>query len=72
VRRRPGHVLSLAAEVWALTKSDLARLKDFARENARLKKLVAELDSIRPTRPVDNAFIESFNRQLRDERLDVH
>jgi len=27
----------------ALTKSELARLKDLERENARLKKLVAEL-----------------------------
>ena len=31
-----------------------------------------ELDFIRPGKPVDNAFIESFNGRLRDECLNVH
>lgn len=31
-----------------------------------------QLDFIRPGKPVENAFIESFNGRLRDECLDVH
>ena len=31
-----------------------------------------QLDFIRPGKPVENAFIESFNGQLRDECLTVH
>ena len=31
-----------------------------------------KLDFIRPGKPVENAFIESFNRRLRDECLNVH
>ena len=31
-----------------------------------------ELDFIRPGKPVENAFIESFNWRLRDECLNVH
>ena len=31
-----------------------------------------QLDFIRPGKPVENAFIESFNGQLRDECLNVH
>ncbi len=31
-----------------------------------------QLDFIRPGKPVENAFIESFNRRLRDECLNVH
>jgi putative transposase len=31
-----------------------------------------QLDFIRPGKPVENAFIESFNGRLRDERLNVH
>ena len=31
-----------------------------------------ELDFIRPGKPVENAFIESFNGRLRDECLNVH
>ena len=30
------------------------------------------LDFIRPGKPVENAFIESFNGRLRDECLNVH
>ena len=30
------------------------------------------VDFIRPGKPVENAFIESFNGRLRDERLNVH
>ncbi len=30
------------------------------------------LDFIRPGKPVENAFIESFNGRLRDERLNMH
>ena len=32
----------------------------------------AQLDVIRPGKPVENAFIESFNGRLRDECLNVH
>lgn len=31
-----------------------------------------QLDFIRPGRPVENAYIESFNGRLRDEGLNVH
>lgn len=31
-----------------------------------------KLDFIRPGKPVENAFIESFNGHLRDECLNVH
>jgi putative transposase len=31
-----------------------------------------KLDVIRPGKPVENAFIESFNGRLRDECLNVH
>jgi len=31
-----------------------------------------QLDFIRPWKPVENAFIESFNGRLRDECLNVH
>jgi putative transposase len=31
-----------------------------------------QLDFIRPGKPVENAFIESFNGRLRDECLNVH
>jgi len=31
-----------------------------------------QLDFIRPGRPVENAYIESFNGRLRDECLNVH
>jgi putative transposase len=31
-----------------------------------------QLDFIRPAKPVENAFIESFNGRLRDECLNVH
>ena len=31
-----------------------------------------ELDFIRPGKPVENAYIESFNGRLRDECLNVH
>ena len=31
-----------------------------------------QLDCIRPGKPVENAFIESFNGRLRDERLNMH
>ena len=31
-----------------------------------------QLDFTRPGKPVDNAFIESFNGRLRDECLNVH
>jgi putative transposase len=31
-----------------------------------------QLDFIRPGKPVENAFIEAFNRRLRDECLNVH
>ena len=31
-----------------------------------------QLDFIRPGKPVEKAFIESFNGRLRDECLDVH
>ena len=31
-----------------------------------------KLDFIRPGKPVENAFIESFNGRLRDECLNVH
>ena len=31
-----------------------------------------QLDVIRPGKPVENAFIESFNGRLRDECLNVH
>ena len=31
-----------------------------------------QLDFIRPEKPVENAFIESFNGRLRDECLNVH
>ena len=31
-----------------------------------------QLDCIRPGKPVENAFIESFNGRLRDECLNVH
>ena len=32
----------------------------------------AQLDFIRPGKPIENAFIESFNGRLRDECLTVH
>jgi putative transposase len=31
-----------------------------------------QLDFIRPWKPVENAFVESSDGRLRDERLDVH
>jgi putative transposase len=31
-----------------------------------------QLDFIRPGKPMENAFIESFNGRLRDECLNVH
>ena len=31
-----------------------------------------QLDFIRPGKPIENAFIESFNGRLRDECLNVH
>ena len=31
-----------------------------------------QIDFIRPGKPVENAFIESFNGRLRDECLNVH
>jgi len=31
-----------------------------------------QLDFIRPGKPIENAFIESFNGRLRDEGLNVH
>ena len=31
-----------------------------------------QLDFIRPRKPVENAFIESFNGRLRDECVNVH
>ena len=35
-------------------------------------RLGVQLDVIRPGKPVENAFIESFNGRLRDECLNVH
>jgi len=63
----------------------LARLRVLEAENKKLKALVADLsldkhmlqeviekNSIRPGKPVENAFIESFNGRLRDECLNTH
>jgi len=41
-------------------------LEDWAYERG------VQLDFIRPGKPVENAFIESFNGRLRDECLNVH
>ena len=41
-------------------------LEDWAYQRA------VQLDFIRPGKPVENAFIESFNGRLRDECLNVH
>ena len=43
-----------------------ARSKDWAYQRG------VQLDFIRPGKPVENAFIESFNGRLRDECLNVH
>jgi putative transposase len=37
-----------------------------------LEQSNVQLDFIRPGKPVENAFIESFNGRLRDECLNVH
>ncbi len=65
--------------------SELKRLKELEKENARLKRLVADqaLDAwtyankiehhfIQPGKPNQNAYVESFNGKVRDECLNEH
>ena len=48
------------------TKFQSRALEDWAYRRS------VQLDFIRPGKPVENAFIESFNGRLRDECLNVH
>lgn len=48
------------------TEFQLRALEDWAYRRS------VQLDFIRPGKPVENAFIESFNGRLRDECLNVH
>jgi len=51
--------------------AELRRLRQLEEENRKLKGIVADLtlDFIRPGKPIENAYIESFNGRLRQECL---
>ena len=51
--------------------AELRRLRQPEEENRKLKGIVADLtlDFIRPGKPIENAYIESFNGRLRQECL---
>ena len=51
--------------------AELRRLRQLEEENRKLKGIVADLtlDIIRPGKPIENAYIESFNGRLRQECL---
>ncbi len=60
-----------------LEVSDVKKLRQLEEENRRFKQMVAEhhgiqLHFIQPEKPVQNAFIESFNGKFRDECLNEH
>jgi transposase InsO family protein len=73
------------AKYAGMTVSEARRLKELEQENAKLKRLLAEaeldkwayrcgvqLSFIRPGKPNENAYIESFNGKFRDECLNEH
>lgn len=65
----------MAQPVGGLKAEDAKRLKELEKENARLKRLLAdaelEKDALREIAE-GNFFIESFNGRLRDECLNIH
>jgi putative transposase len=69
------------AKYAGLEVSDVKKLRQLEDENRRLKQTVAEqaleiqgahLHFIHPVKPIQNAFIESFNGKFRDECLNEH
>ena len=63
----------LAAAAWprSITVDHGTELQSRVLEDWAYQRGV-ELDFIRPSKPVENAFVESFNGRLRDECLNVH
>ena len=64
-------VLPLAASPRSITVDHGTEFTSRALEDWAYRRGVA-LDFIRPGKPVENAYIESFNGRLRDECLNVH
>ena len=73
-----GHTVGAALDRASPAASDHARSPSITARNscpARSRtgpSACVQLDFIRPGKPVENAFIESFNGRLRDECLNVH
>ncbi len=64
-------VLDTPAVPRSITVDHGTEFQSRALENWAYRRGV-QLDFIRPAKPVENAFIESFNGRLRDECLNVH
>jgi putative transposase len=65
------HVLATHAVPRSITVDHGTEFQSHALEDWAHRRGV-QLDFIRPGKPVENAFIESFNGRLRDECLNVH
>ena len=65
------HVLGEATAPRSITVDHGTEFQSRALEDWAYRRGV-QLDFIRPGKPVENAFIESFNGRLRDECLNVH
>jgi putative transposase len=65
------HVLGTHAAPRSITVDHGTEFQSRALEDWAYRRNV-QLDFIRPGKPVENAFIESFNGRLRDECLNVH
>jgi len=64
-------VLESASRPRSITVDHGTEFQSRALENWAYRRGV-QLDFIRPGKPIENAFIESFNGRLRDECLNVH
>jgi putative transposase len=65
------HVLDTPAVPRSITVDHGTEFQSRALEDWAYRRGI-QLDFIRPGKPVENAFIESFNGRLRDECLNVH
>jgi putative transposase len=65
------HVLGTHTAPRSITVDHGTEFQSRALEDWAYRRNV-QLDFIRPGKPVENAFIESFNGRLRDECLNVH
>ena len=65
------HVLGIHSASRSITVDHGTEFQSRALEDWAYRQSV-QLDFIRPGKPVENAFLESFNGRLRDECLNVH